>query len=179
MKHIIIAMMLCTAIVQAHAQRLAVGTDILMDALMTPSIGAEMTTGERSTLGMNITGAYNPWGTKLQVLAIQPEYRYYISGRAMYGLFAGVGAMASAFDLEHKGKTYKGANYGGGLTFGYVKRIAQRWNIDFHGSLAIIGFARKEYRKDDGTDEGPHPTNSHGYYLMPSRLGISIAYIIR
>lgn len=179
MRHTLLYILLCTALVQARAQRLAASTDMMMDALMAPSLGVEMTTGERSTLGMNITGAYNPWGTKLQVAAVQPEYRYYISGRPMYGLFAGLGGLVSVFDLEHHNKSYKGVNYGAGLTFGYVARLAQRWNIDFHGSLAIVGFARKDYPKASPDDDTPHPTNSRGYYLMPSRLGISIAYIIR
>lgn len=179
MKTTLLCILLCTVAIQTRAQRLAASTDIAMDALMAPSIGAEITTGERSTLGLNVTGAYSPWGMDLQVAAIQPEYRYYISGRAMYGLFAGVGGLVSVFDLEHKSKSYKGVNYGAGLTFGYVAKLAQRWNIDFHGSLAIVGFARKDYPRTNGEDPTPHPTNSHGYYLMPSRLGISIAYIIR
>ena len=60
-----------------NAQMLAVNTDALMDVMMTPSIGFELVTGERTSLGVNVLGNYKPWGKDMKMVAVQPEYRYY------------------------------------------------------------------------------------------------------
>ena len=184
MKKTLLTILMAATTAGASAQRLAVNTDMAMDLLMTPSLGVEMTVGERSTLGLNLLGNHKPWGQTMKMFGVQPEYRYYFSGRPMHSLFAGIGGVAAFYDITRKGKVYDGIAYGGGITFGYVFKLAHRVNIDCHAGFAVVGYNRKEYYVGDNynTDyivEGVNKTNAHGYYLMPSRIGVSVTYILK
>lgn len=165
------------------AQKLAVNTDVAADLLMTPSLGVEMTVGERATLGLNVLGNYKPWGQDMKMFGVQPEYRYYFSGRPMHSFFAGIGALAGFYDITYRGKVYDGIAYGGGLTFGYVLNITKRISVDFHAGCAAIAYNRKEYYKGDNYNDyivdGVSKPNAKGYYIIPSRIGISFAYVLK
>lgn len=167
-----------------NAQMIAVNTDALMDAMMTPSIGFELVTGGRSTLGLNVQGNHNPWGLDMKMIAVQPEYRYYFSGRSMYRHFIGIGGLGASYDIAWKGKVYKGNAAGMGITFGYVFPISHRWNIDCHAGFGAIFYKQKEYFEHDNYDidysiDGAERTNAKGYSLLPTRIGVSISYIIK
>ena len=54
MKKIIITFLSYMAMVAAHGQAISVNTDVAMAALQTYNIGAEMTIGNRSTLGLSV-----------------------------------------------------------------------------------------------------------------------------
>lgn len=172
-----------SAVFTARAQKLAVNTDVLMDALMTPSIGVEMTVGNWSTVGLNVLGNYKPYGKNMKFFGVQPEFRYYFSGRPMHSLFVGIGAVAGVYDTTIRGKVYDGVGYGGGVTFGYIMNITKRFHIDFHAGVALVGYNRKEYFVGDNYGDyivdGINKTNASGYYIMPQRIGISLAYILK
>ncbi len=167
-----------------NAQMLAVNTDALMDVMMTPSLGFELVTGERSSLGVNVLGNYNPWGKDMKMVAVQPEYRYYFSGRPMYRQFVGIGGVGASYDITWKGKVYNGAAVGLGITFGYVFPITHRLNIDCHAGFGAIYYKHKEYFENDDYDldfsvGGVQRTNAEGYTLLPTRIGVSVTYILK
>ena len=167
----------------ANAQKMAVNTDLLMDLAMSPNIGVEITTGNKTTLGLNILGNSKPWGQDMKLIEALPEFRYYFSGRPMYSFFVGLGASVGFYDYTRKGKVYDGMHYGGGLTFGYVHKLGKRLNLDAHAGFGIIGYKRKEYYVGDNYDadyttDGELRTNATGYYLMPTRFGVSLTYIL-
>ena len=184
MKKTLWTILLAMTLGKGYAQQIAVGTDVATDVLMIPSIGAEMTVGNRTTLALNVTGTHNPWGHKIKMLGVQPEYRYYVSGRTMHKLFVGIGAVAAFYDATIKRKVYDGIAYGGGLTFGYVINLTKRLNIDIHSGFAAVRYNRKEYYAGDNYNSdyiinGLNKTNATGYYLMPTRMGVSITYILK
>lgn len=183
MKKLLLTFLMLSAMFSARAQKLAVNTDVLMDACMVPSVGLEMTVGNWSTLGLNVLGCNKPYGKNIKLLAAQPEYRYYFSGRPMHSLFVGVGGVGAIYDASIKGKVYKGIAYGGGITFGYVMNVTKRLFIDFHAGVAAVGYNRKEYFAGDNYGDyvvgGLNKPNASGYYLMPQRIGISVAYILK
>ena len=166
-----------------QAQQLAVGTDVMLDLLQTPNIGAEMVAGERWTVGLNIFGNHKPWGQDMKMLGIQPEVRYFFSGRPMHKHFVGIGAIGASYDILLKGKYYDGTALGAGITFGYVFNITNRLNLDAHAGFGIIGYDHKEYYKYDNygdfTQGGAVKTNATGHYTLPTRIGISLTYILR
>ncbi len=172
------------SVISGKAQMLSMNTDLATDFLMTPSLGFEIVTGEHSTVGLNGLFCHNPWGKKMKGFALQPEYRYYLSKRPMYSEFAGLGAIFSSYDIHWAGKVYEGNAYGMGITFGYVLSLTKRLNVDFHAGFAAILYKQKEYFEGDLYDtdyavNGVLETNAHGYTLLPTRLGISIVYILK
>lgn len=184
MKKLLLTVLMAAAMTHASAQKLAVNTDLAMDALMTPSLGLEMTVGNWSTVGINVLGNYHPYGKKMKLFGVQPEYRYYFSGRPMHSLFVGVGALGMFYDVTRRNRVYDGVAYGGGITFGYVLNITKRLSFDFHAGVAAVRYDRKEYVVGDNyntdyLEGGINKTNSHGYYLMPQRLGVSLTYVLK
>ena len=184
MKKLLLTFLMVSAVFSARAQKLAVNTDLAMDVLMTPSLGLEMTVGNWSTLSLNVLGNYHPYGKTMKIFAVQPEYRYYFSGRPMHSLFVGVGAIGTFYDVTYRGRVYDGVAYGGGITFGYVMNLTKRLSIDFHAGVAAVRYDRNEYVVGDNyntdyIDGGINKPNSKGYYLMPQRIGVSLTYILK
>ena len=85
MKRLFIAFLSVLAVITARSQAISVNTDVAMLALQTYNIGAEMTIGNRSTLGLSVFTNNKPyWHTDMKMIGVQPEYRYYFGGRPMY-----------------------------------------------------------------------------------------------
>lgn len=184
MKRLLLLFALAATLHAARAQQIAVGTDVAMDLLMAPSIGAELVVGNKATVLLNVMGAVKPYGVDFKFIAVQPEYRYYFSGRPMHHWFAGVGGIGASGKLTWKSKVYDGMAIGGGLTCGYVFNLNKRLNIDCHAGFGAIYYSRKEYFVGDHYDQdmsvaGNQRPNAKGYYLLPTRIGVSLTYIIR
>lgn len=168
----------------AKAQMLAVNTDVAMDGLMAPNLGLELTVGNQSTLSLNGLISHKPWGKTAQVAALQPEYRYYLSGRPMDRFFLGLGGIAAVYDVNIKDKRYDGYCAGGGLTFGYVLPLTERLSVDFHAGFGVTRYKQKEYYLGDDFDneyslDGNQRSNASGFRYMPTRIGVSLSYTLR
>ena len=177
---VVLSLLATTAI---RAQMVAVNTDIAGDALLVPNLGVEMVVGEQSTIGLHAFFTRNPYWAKAKMVGVQPEWRYYPSRRHMHSLFFGIGALGTIYDIQWKGKVYDGHAAGAGVTFGYVWKLGNRFNLDLHAGLRLVFYKQKEYFDGDDYDEymvgGEIRANASGYYLMPTRIGLSIAYILK
>ena len=95
----------------------------------------------------------------------------------------GLGAIGGRYDIEWKNKTYKGDAVGAGLTFGYVYNITRRLSLDFHAGYGAVYYNQKENfvgsRDEDSKENGFTQANARGYYLLPTRIGISISYVLK
>lgn len=177
---------ICAAVVSlsANAQMVALNTDLAMDALQAPSLGMEIVTGNKTTFGVNFIYAWKAMGKNIEATIIQPEFRYYLSHRPVHGIFMGVGALGTRYDAEWSNKSYKGDAFGAGLTFGYVYNITRRLSLDFHAGYGAVFYNQKEYflgrtEPEETTVDGFPKANAHGYYLLPTRIGISISYVLK
>lgn len=170
---------------QVRAQQIAVNTDLLMDVMAVPSVGVEMTMARQSTLNLNVMASPKVAFKFGKMFAVQPEWRYYFSGRPMYRHFVGVGAVWTDYDMTVKGRRYDGNGSGIGLSFGYVLPIGKRVSVDFHSCLGGFFYKHKEYRtnvdyvKEYADEDGNVPANANGAVLMPLRLGVSLTYILK
>lgn len=161
----------------SSAQIVAVNTDLVMDGLQTPSLGVEFTTGNSTSLSLNAMGNYKPWGVDMKMIAFQPEFRYYLSRRAMSRHFVGVCVPFGTYKVTGDEKVYDGYGLGLGVTFGYVVSLSRHWNLDFHAGVQNFVYRQKEYYKDNVSEE-LKKYNSKGRYFLPTRIGVSIAYIL-
>lgn len=182
-KHLLLFLLLLP-LSSVRAQMVAVNTDVLMDVLQIPNVGVEIVVGERSVAGLHAFGGYRPWGKDVRVLGLQPEYRYFFSGRPMNSFFVGLGLLASSYDVTWAGKVYDGNAFGGGMTFGYVLPLTHRLNLDFHAGFGAIYYRQKEYFEGDFYDQdystgGLLRPNATGYTLLPTRIGVSLSYILK
>jgi hypothetical protein len=101
----------------------------------------------------------------------------------MFREFIGIGGIGAVYDITWSGKVYDGTALGLGLTFGYVLPLKKRLNIDFHAGFGFIHYKHKEYFVGDQYDadyifDGEQRANASGYYLLPTRIGVSVSYIL-
>lgn len=184
MKKIVAVMVSLCAATGVEAQSIAVNTDVAMLALQTYNVGAEMTIGNRSTLGLGVFTTNNPyWGKDTKAVGVQPEYRYYFGGRPMYHHFVGVSGLAVDYDTKIKNTRYDGFAVGGGVTFGYVVSLSNRWTIDAHAGVGVVVYHQKKTMDgvpDLSANNGTLTTHGYmGYQLLPTKIGVTLSYIIR
>ncbi len=165
-KQILMVVIIMLMPVKASAQLMALNTDVALLTTQTYNAGVELTISERSTLGLSVLGNYKPWVLKdMRAIAVQPEWRYYISGRPMMYHFFGVSLLAANYNFTWKEENHHGDAAGAGLTFGYVLPLSERLNIDFHAGAGLVFYHEKE--------------RGVGTLILPTKLGISLSYIIR
>ena len=185
MKRLLILIMLATiACNKLQAQLVVVNTEATSDLLMAPNLGLEVVTGNHSSVGVNFLYSPKVLGFGLKLTAIQPEYRYWFSYRPVNKWFVGVGGIGAMFSGPFQGKYYDGYGIGLGLTYGYVWNVTNRLNIEVHSGFGAFFYNRKEYFEGDNydvdyTDNGAQRANAKGYYLLPTRIGISVSYILK
>lgn len=163
---------------ELSAQMIAVRTDALKDLMLTPNVGVDFVVGERYTLGAEVAFNHNPYGLKMQLTSVTPEFRYWFNGRPLTRQYVGVVANITGYKLDLNNH-HHGDAYGVGISFGHVWTLTERWNIDLTGSLGVIGYREKFYYKHDNFADYGERVNARGYLLLPIRLGVSVVYVIR
>ena len=176
-------LLLCAGQKEAGAQQVAVKTNVLMWAAMTPNLGFEIVTGEHTSVDLGAFGHYMPYGVDSRIIGLQPEFRYWFNGRPMIREFIGVGALMTIYDINWKDNVYDGDAVGLGLTAGYVFSLGKRWNLELSGSFGLMYFYQKQYHINDNYDDyfvdEAVRTNAQGYKMFPVDLGVTFTYIIK
>ena len=163
---LLILFTLLSMVIPLRAQKLAVGIDGAWAAAGMFGASAEMGAGKRTTIGLSAVAASKPWiNSGVTGAAIQPEIRYYFSGRTMWRHFVGLAAIAGIYDMRLHREHYQGNALGVGLSFGYVVPLARRWSADIHSGIGVVN-----------TDDRYH---GHERYTIPTKMGVTISYIIR
>ncbi|MDR0428858.1 MAG: DUF3575 domain-containing protein [Tannerellaceae bacterium] len=166
------------------AQRIAVKNNVVYDVAATLNVGAEYAINKKFSI--DLSGNFNGWkvgGRSWQHWMIQPEGRYWLL-ESFNGHFFGVHAMYLDYDVSRlevsmmdfsRRNQYVGTAYGGGVSYGYSLYVTPRFNIEF---TAGIGYLNFEYDKTvirKSIAEGRFTKN----YFGPTKLGISVIYIIK
>ena len=184
---VIIAAGLFLFTTKANAQQVAVKTNALMWTLMTPNAGFEVAVGNKCSLDISAFGHHKPYGVDSKIFAVQPEFRYWFSGRPMVREFVGVSTMVTGYDLEIRNHIYDGYAASAGLVGGYALLLGRndktRWRLELCAGISLLFFSQKQYYRDDNYDDyfiEQIPTaNSWGYKLFPAKLGVTFTYIIK
>lgn len=178
-----------TTIYGALAQNVALKTNLAYGGLtLTPNLSVEIGLGERTTL--DVWAAVNPWkledyANKLAHFMGQAEIRYWVCER-FNGLFVGVHGLVTKFNIagynlpwllepSSRDFQYQGYAFGGGVSVGYQFILARRWNLELN---AAVGYARINYDKYEFNDRKQFVQRGHKDYFGPTRLGISIVFLI-
>ena len=189
-KTIISFVCLVVTAVSASGQ-LAVKTNVIMDALAIPNIGAEVGLSKKLTLDVPVY--YNPWkqvmwkerDNKLfKLFMVQPELRYWLCDK-FNGHFFGVHGMGGAYNTtgidlpftpfnDLADYRYKGHFYGGGISYGYQYILNRFWSIE---ATIGVGYAHVRYKKypcescPSVTDKGTEN------YFGPTRAALNLIYV--
>ena len=166
----------------SYAQKLAVKSNLLYDATGSMNLGLEVALSNRLTL--DLSGNYNPWtintssNSKIKHFLVQPELRYW-SCEKFAGHFFGVHVHYAYYNVggsSLKNNRYDGWLSGAGFTYGYQWLLSNRWSIE--ASLGV-GYAYIDYKKYDCQGCGRYKTTGTTHYFGPTKLGLSLIYIIK
>lgn len=159
-----------------HAQRVALKTNAVYWAALSPNLGVEARLSRRFTLNADIAG--NPFsiGTiSPKFIQFQPELRYWFN-RPMVCHFMGVTALISNYDMRIKSHYYQGDAYAAGVTYGYAWVLGRHWNMEATIGAGIMRYRNYKYGIYDGK---PLQFNNVKTTLAPVKLGLSFSYIFK
>lgn len=172
----------------SHSPSVSIKTNILYDLTTSFNLGVEVRTASKYTL--DISTNYNPWtfsgNKKFKHFMVQPEFRYWIC-EPFNGHFWGIHALYSRYNAGgiklpfiHEQKIestrYQGNLFGAGISYGYQWLLAPRWNLE----LTIgAGYAYLDYKAFECRTCGSELYKKDRHYIGPTKLGVSLMYIIR
>lgn len=176
--------------IPAHAQKAGIKTNLLYDAMASPSLGMEVGIAPKWTL--DVSGSLNGWdvnGHKWKHWRVQPEARYWFCER-FQGNFIAVHAIGGQFNFGNIGglKNFLGNNFselkdhrfqgwgaGAGIAYGHAWPLAKHWNLE-----AEIGFGWIYTRYDKypcATCGSKEEDNAVHNYVGPTKAAINLVYI--
>lgn len=173
-------MLLTTLLVcqMSASQRIALKTNLVYDALLVPSLGAEYVIGQHSSLNLNCT--YNPFSLKnckWRNWSVQPEYRWWLH-RALTGPFVGVNAIWGGFNVDGvklfglSGEHRQGPFYGGGVSVGWHHILSNHFSVELTLSADYV---RSSYDCISGGMFDGHYTSGR---IIPTGTGINLIYVL-
>lgn len=173
-----------------QAQNVAIKTNLLTDAVLSPNLGVEVGLKPKWTLDM--VGELNLWTInqhKWKHWFFQPEARYWFCDR-FAGHFLGVHAIVGQFNFgnikngvkflgsdfsELTDYRFQGWGYGGGIAYGYDWILGKHWNLEAEIGIGLIHTRFKKYACDNCDKQvGDH---FHHNYWGLTKLSLNIEYI--
>ncbi len=163
-------------------------TNVLYDAFTNINLGAEFKVANRNTI--DVTVDYNPWtfsdNKKFKHILVQPEWRYWLCepyNRHFLGIHAhwayfNVGNIKLPLGIykQLQDYRYEGWLLGGGFTYGYQWYLSPRWNLE---TSVGLGYFYAHYDKYDCHKCGEKLGKDHKHYIGPTKLAISLIYLIK
>ncbi len=170
----------------------AVKSNLLYGSVaLAPNIAGETAVSPNCTI--DISFGYNGWNRcgsvddnrKMAHSLLQPEFRYFPC-EVFNGHFFGLHGIYCAYNIsDHhipliigeisKDYRYEGKGYGFGLSYGYQLLLSKRWNLEFELG---VGYVRVAYDLHYSYKCAPRIAYKKGNYVGPTRVGVSIAFII-
>ena len=176
-KYFLVALAMMAGVQIVNAQRVSLKTNGLYWLATSPNLGTELRMSRHFTL--NLEAAGNPFtigGHKMRHASVFPELRYWFAGRPQVQHFAGVMALASVFDLEFKGNMHRGVAGGLGLTYGYSFVLSKRLSLETTVGLGAVYCMDRKY---PAGSYKPAKFNHKGIAFTPTKIGVSIVYILK
>lgn len=173
---------------EIRAQQVAVKSNLLYDVTSTINLGMEFGLNRKWTLDVPFN--LNPWkfsdGTRLRHWGVQPEVRYWFCER-FRRTFVGLHAHYADFNVgglpdwslisENMQKNrYQGHLYGAGLSVGHAWILKRRWGLE---ATVGLGYAHIVYDKFPCAECGSRIKDSSKNYFGPTKVGLSLIYLIK
>jgi len=191
-KIILILALSCLVATAAHGQIIAIKTNVLEYAALSPNLGIEVGLARR--LSLDVRAGYSDasfwsqqaiYGKNKQLANTtgSVEFRYWLCGK-FNGNFFGVHGLYSTYDakgmniplLFDREFRYKGTAYGGGVSWGYHWMWSKRWGLEFNLGAGVAVMTYDKY--DIGA-----PTVSTGRfqktYFGPTRAGVTLVLLLK
>ncbi len=175
----------------ASAQGIAVKTNVLSDALLSPNLGIEAGLSPRWTI--ELTGQTNMWtlshGRRWKHWALQPEARYWFCDR-FAGHFVGIHAHGGQYNIggfngiynllgtdarKLEDSRYQGWFVGAGIAYGYAWILGRHWNLEAEIGIGY-SYTRYDRFRCVGCGKKVESDKPH-HYVGPTRAAVNLVYL--
>lgn len=174
----------------------ALRTNMLYDVVLIPNIGIEVCMGKRWTVGLDwfytwfsSDNRHRYWQAYGGYLTVRKylggnntsDIKHHTSNIFPTGHHLGAYVLGLTYDVEWGGKGYQAAKFGfgGGLEYGYSKKIGRKWCLDF--SLGV-GFQDGEYKEyepaNDGTGHYIWLSTKKRHWWGPTKAEVSLKWLL-
>lgn len=172
------------------AQKVAIKSNLVSDALLSPNLGLEVGLAPKWTF--NVSGQTNLWHIgdhKWRHWLVQPEARYWLC-RRFSGHFFGVHAIGGEYNFGHLGtdfkflgsdfsqlrdKRFEGWGAGAGIAYGYAWPVHRHWNIE---AEIGIGWIYTKYDSYPCASCGTRIEHGRSHnYVGPTKAALNIVYV--
>lgn len=173
------------------AQNVAVKTNLINDAFLSPNLGIETGLAPRWTL--DVTGQFNAWtlshDRRWKHWALQPEVRYWFCDR-WAGHFVGAHLHGGQYNIggfdgrlhflgtdarKLKDTRYQGWFVGAGVAYGYAWILGRHWNLEAEIGL---GYSYTRYdRYPCATCGSKLEKDKPHHYVGPTKAAINLVYL--
>lgn len=192
LRYIVAVMTVIIVVAFQGKGQVAVKTNLLYDAALTPNLGVEIGLAPRWSL--DLSGNYNSWtldsGQRWKHWLAQSEARYWFCDR-FAGHFLGFHTLGGQYNFggwKH-GFNFLGTHFedmkwplrhqgwfvGAGVAYGYTWILGTHWSMEAEVGL---GWAYTRYDvypcTTCGTRQGPRRTHN---YVGPTKLALNICYV--
>ncbi len=189
LKLLIVTLLVLLSSSPSFAQKAAVKTNLLSDALLNPNAAVEVGIAPKWTI--NTSGEINFWnvnGHRWRHWVVQPEARYWFCHR-FQGHFLGVHALGGEYNVGNidldfkmlgtdfsklKDRRYEGWFGGAGIAYGYDWIINRHWNIE---AEIGIGWTYTRYDAYPCAVCGKKLESGHHNYFGPTKAAINLMYV--
>ncbi len=164
---------------------MAIKTNLLYDALITPNIGAEFYLGKRWSVAGNWMYAWwksDPDSWYHRTYGGDLEFRKWFGRKSLekplQGWHVGLYGQMVTYDFDWGGRGYLGDrwSWAGGVAVGYSTPIAKRLNLDFNLGIGYLGGEYKEYLPID--DCYVWQVTKQRHWFGPTKAEISLVWLI-
>lgn len=180
-KLVVAAILMIAAGTSANAQRIAVTTNLLEDAFLTPNIGIDVIVADRQSLTFDTSIAPFKATEFLhnKCMTLRAGYKYWFE-QALYGHYIGVDAVATSSDLRIGRYNSRDQYIGLGIGYGYSFIIGKRFNII--PSVGVGVAYGKNYEGYDMMDEsgvGVEALAVPAIKPILTRFAVTFQYVLR
>lgn len=189
-------LLLCVALLalwpaqQTKAQVVGLKTNLLYDALLSPTLGLEF--GLAPKWSLDVSGTLNAWTVndkKWKQWMVQPEARFWFCQR-FSGSFLGLHAIGGQYNfgnLNFGGYNFLGTNLkyledhrvqgwmaGAGIAYGYSWILSKHWNIEAELGIGWI-YTRYDAFECSNCGRKVEEDVPHNYY-GPTKAAVNLIY---
>lgn len=187
---LLLAIVIAGASQTARAQDVAIKSNLLADAFLSPNIGIEL--GLAPKWSLDISGQFNAWtlshDRRWKHWLVQPEARYWFC-EALGGHFLGFHALTGQYNIGHVGsglrflgtdfsklKTgrYQGWLGGLGVAYGYSWLLGRHWNLE---AELGVGWAYATFDRFECVGCGRRVGSGHHNYIGPTKAAVNLVYV--
>lgn len=177
------------SVMGAKGQNVALKTNLIPDAALSPNVGVELKLASRWS--MELAGQMNLWPIddhKWKHWLVQPEVRYWFCepfvksflGLHVLGGEYNVGNIDNNIKIFHndfsklKDYRYEGWAVGAGIAYGYALPLSKHWNFEFEVG---VGYAYTEHTKYKCAECGAKIKKDRHHYYGPTKAALDLVYV--